>query len=135
MTAKFDTDHLTRIADVHPARAERTFGLHPALFAVTIGAYFVYLAIMGAAFMNAELWIPFAVFAVFVAAAFGVPAMWARIAGPRDARFADWSEFMAEGLETATGHLGGGAVVAQVLTVPLLIVAWGIAIAAIRATV
>lgn len=135
MTRKIDARTLADIAIVRPDRANRSFDLHPALFAATVGSYFVYLGIMAAAFMNAELWIPFAVFFVFVAAAFGVPALWARLADPKEGRFATWSEFMAEGLDTATGRLGGGAVVAQVMTVPLLIVAWGLAIAAIRATV
>ena len=71
---------------IRPNLAERTFGLHPALFVATIVAYFAFLAIMAATFMNAELAIPFAIFIIYLVMAFGVPGLWARVAGRPEGR-------------------------------------------------
>jgi hypothetical protein len=135
MTRMHSAAALADRAIVRRNRADRAFDLHPAMFAATVGAYFLFLAIMGLTFMNGELWLPFAVFVAYIAMAFGVPALWARMVEPREGRFASWSEFMAEGLDTGSGWLNGKAVVAQVMTLPVLIVGWGLIIAAIRAGV
>ncbi len=96
MSKSFPADHFAasaiapapmtaaRAADA-PLRGEygRTFDLHPALFALTFGAYMAYLGIMAFAFADAEMAIPFVIFAIFVVAGFGTPALWARIAPPR----------------------------------------------------
>ncbi|TKD53146.1 hypothetical protein [Sphingomonas baiyangensis] len=116
-------------------RDERSFGLHPALFVATIAAYLIFLAIMGAAFMNGELVIPFAIFVIYIAMAFGTPQLWARMTEPRGGRFATWGEFLDEGIETGSGKLSGMAAVAQVMTLPVLIVAWGAIVAGIAASV
>ncbi|MGQ0589922.1 MAG: hypothetical protein ACT4N8_10400 [Sphingosinicella sp.] len=102
---------------------------------MTIGAYFAFLAIMAAAFMNAELILPFAIFFIYVAMAFGTPALWARIAPRPEGRFASWAEFRADGVEIETGHIGSGAAIAQVLVLPILVAGWALAIAIIVAFV
>ena len=116
-------------------RAERVFGLHPFLFAATVGGYFAFLAIMAAAFMNPNLVIPFAIFIVYVVMAFGVPALWARVAGRPVGRFQSWAEFRSEGMEIETGHIGSEGAIAQVLVLPTLIVGWGLAVAVIAVLV
>jgi hypothetical protein len=116
-------------------RAERTFGLHPALFAATIGAYLAFLAIMAATFMNPNLLIPFAIFVAYIVMAFGVPALWSNVVGRPVGRFQSWAEFRSEGMDIHTGHVTSGAAIAQVLVLPGLIVAWGLAIAVIVALV
>lgn len=113
--------------------AERTFGLHPALFAATIGAYFAFLAILGAVFMTAELVLPFAIFVIYIVMAFGVPALWARVTPRPEGRFQSWAEFREDGIEIETGRIGSGAAIAQVLVLPVLIVGWAAAIAVIVA--
>ena len=56
MSKQYKGDQLHQVADIVTAPglrsnlAERPFGLHPALFAATIGAYFTFLAIMAATF-------------------------------------------------------------------------------------
>lgn len=116
-------------------RATRTFDLHPLLFAGTIGCYFAFLGIMAASFMNANLAIPFVIFVAYIVMAFATPAMWARIAPRQGGRLQEWADFLREGIETGSGHLGGGAAVAQVMVLPALIVGWALAIAVIHATV
>jgi hypothetical protein len=116
-------------------RAERTFGLHPALFVASGGAYFAFLAIMAATFMNPNLLIPFVIFALYIVMAFGVPALWSVVAGRPVGRFQSWAEFRSEGVEIQTGHITSGAAIAQVLVLPALIVGWGLAVAVIAALV
>src|SRR6266545_4927662 len=110
-----------------PNRAERVFGLHPGLFGVTIGSYFLFLGIMAAAFMTAELILPFVIFFVYVVMAFGTPGLWARVrgrdAGPAQSR----AQFRDEGMQIETGHLDSGSAIAQVVVLPILLVGWAAA--------
>ena len=115
--------------------AERTFDLHPALFAATIGAYATFLAIMGLVFRSPELVIPFAICFIYLAMAFGTPAMRARIAPAQSGRPQSWAEFREEGLETATGRISGNGAIAQVLVLPVLIVGWAVAVGIVVALV
>lgn len=139
MTAQPDQDQFANAVAVNPpARSNRgryPFDLHPALYVGTIACYFGFLAIMGIAFMNAELVLPFAIFLIYIAMAFGTPALWARL-GERDTRpKPSWDAWLAQGIDTGSGWLGGSAAVAQVMTLPVLIVLWGVAVAIIRASV
>ena len=113
--------------------AERTFGLHPLLFAGTIACYLLFLGILGAAFMVPALAIPFVIFVAYIAMAFGVPAMWARIAPRELGRPQSWFEFRDEGMIIETGHIDSGSAIAQVLVLPGLLVCWAAAIAIIAA--
>ncbi len=117
-----------------PNHAERTFGLPPRLFVATIGAYFAFLGIMAATFRTPELLIPFAICAIYIVMAFGVPSLWARVAGRPVGRFQTWEEFLAEGMAIETGRISGGGAIVQVLILPVLVVGWGIAVAIIVAT-
>lgn len=112
-------------------RAERTFGLHPALYVLTIGSYFAFLAVMAAVFMNPYLVLPMAICIIYVVMAFGVSGLWARVAGRPSGRLQSWAEFRTEGVDIETGHLGSGAAIAQVLALPVLILGFGLAVAII----
>lgn len=128
------TQFATDIASVQAPRAPHVFDLHPALHVAVFGGFFVYLAIMWASFADSGLAIPFAVFAVFLAASFAVPAWWTRIvpdAGPRER----WADFMAKGIDCATGRLDAGAAMVQVLIMPAMLIIWGLAVAIIHAAV
>jgi hypothetical protein len=140
MSKHYSQAALETLATTSPARdglsgrAERTFGLPPRLFVATIGGYFAFLGIMGAAFMNAELVIPFAIFAIYIIMAFGVPGLWARVAGPPSGRVQSWDEFREEGMRIAAGHISGSAASVQVLLLPALVIFWALAVAVIVAT-
>jgi hypothetical protein len=116
-------------------RQHRAFDLHPALFALTVGGYLTYVAIMAATFMTAELVMPTAIFVITIVAGFLVPALWARVEGPRIGRQPDWAKFMEEGVDTWGGHVTGRGVVVQVLLLPAMLLLWAVAIAIIRASV
>ena len=115
--------------------AERSFGLHPALFVATIGAYVAFLGIMTTVFVSPELVVPFAICFVYVAMAFGTPAMWARISPRPEGRYQSWAESREEGLKIATGRISSGGAIAQVLVLPVLIVGWALAMGIILAFV
>jgi len=124
-----------RAAAAQRNRADRVFDLHPALHVALFGGFAAFLAILAAGLMTRELIIPMAICFVFIVAAFVTPALWARVAGDQPGRVQTLDEFMAEGVETATGHLSGGAAAVQVLILPVLLTLWALAIVTIRALV
>lgn len=133
---------VSAFADARPAaqsirrnRVPRTFDLHPGIFYGLLGTFVAFLVIMGAAFMTRELIVPFGIFFVYLAMYFAVPAWWARVVPHEDGPRQNWAEFMIEGIETDSGHLTGQAALAQIFTVPVLLVGWALVIAAIAAAV
>ncbi len=115
-------------------RGERTFELHPAVHAMVIGAYLLFAGILCAAFMGKDLVIPAAIFAVGIASLFVTPALWARVRPDDGLRKQSWDEFMSEGVECITGRLTGGQALAQILTLPALMVGLALVFAIIKAT-
>ncbi|RSY80609.1 hypothetical protein DAH66_15675 [Sphingomonas koreensis] len=129
--------HAQAFADAAPLRrnrGEHVFDLHPALHIALFGGFFAYLGIMWAAFGEKGLAIPFAIFAIFLAAAFIVPAWWARVA-PGEGRKPGWNEFLGEGIVCETGRLDAGGAMVQVLIMPVMLIGWGLFLAAVRALV
>lgn len=130
-------DDLSRIATVTDApvltKVDRTFGLPTGLYVATAGAYLAFVALMAAMLGNAGLVIPLAVCALFVIVAFGVPTVWARMNPENDSRALTFGQFQHRGVDTLTGHLTAGEASVQVLILPILILAWGIACAVIIA--
>lgn len=137
MNAPIDHAALLEVTRPSPAlrrnRAGRVFDLPPVLHIATFAGFFVYLGILWSALAHRELVIPFAIFAVFLAASFVVPALWSRIAPPAGP-VGDFADFLREGFECATGHLTAGQTIAQVMIMPAMLIGWGIAVAIIVAT-
>ncbi|MBA4048315.1 MAG: hypothetical protein C0476_07225 [Sphingomonas sp.] len=117
----------------HNRRAGHVFDLHPMLHVAVFGSFFVYLGIMWAAFADPGLAIPFVIFMIFLAAFFVVPALWARIAAPVG-QVESWEDFRQQGISTASGWLSANDATVQVLTMPAMLILWGLAVAIIRAT-
>lgn len=115
-------------------RGERTFDLHPAIHALTAGAYLAFVGILSAAFMGPDLIVPTAIFVIGVIALFATPALWTRVAPDDGVRKQSWGEFMAEGVECLTGMLTARQALAQILVLPALMVALALVFAIIRAT-
>ncbi|RPF70828.1 hypothetical protein [Aurantiacibacter spongiae] len=115
------------------APVDRTFELPGILYAATVGLFLGYVAIMGWGFAHPEMILPVAIFAIFIVAGFGVPAIWTRLAPDSPARAKSWSRFVAEGIDTATGPLDAKAASVQVVILPVLIFGWGVAVVSIAA--
>lgn len=118
----------------HQVESDRNFGLPTALYGATIACYLGFLVIVGSAFANPVLVIPMAIIVVLIVAGFGVPAIWTRLKG--NASMPETiGEFETRGIMTNTGRLSAGEATAQVLILPVLLVAWGLAVAVIAAIV
>lgn len=120
-------------AAVRPNRLPRTFDLHPAIFIGLFGTFTAFLLVMAAAFMTKELWIPFAIFFVYLGMYFGVPALWVRASRAEEGPRQTWAEFMDEGVDTATGHMTASTALAQIFVLPALLLCWALAVVTISA--
>jgi len=118
----------------HQVEADRSFGLPTAFYGATVACYFGFLAITGTAFANPEIAIPMVIFAVFILAGFGVPALWTRLAG-NTTMPQTLGEFQAHGIMTHTGPLAARDAMIQMLILPVLLVVWGLTVAVIAAMV
>ena len=116
-------------------RGRRAFDLHPAVHGLTIAAYAVFATILCTTFMAPGMIVPAAIVAVSVVALFLTPGLWARVVPDEGKPKQSWSEFMDEGVDTITGRLSAGAAMAQILTLPALVVCLAIAMAVIKSSV
>lgn len=90
-----------------------------------------YLVVMGLAFRaGTGIGLIFAVFGIVLVGYYGLPLVMARSSGATreaiDDRRGAW------GIDTASGYLPGRAAWAQLMTVPLLMLAWAVLVAFIR---
>jgi hypothetical protein len=137
MAEHISQQDLARIATITdaPARTkvDRSFGLPTGLYVATVASYLGFIAVMAMTLMNPGLVIPMVVFAFFVVAGFGVPTVWARMKPDTDSRALTFDQFRRRGIDTLTGRLTASEASVQVLMLPVLILAWGIACAVIIA--
>jgi hypothetical protein len=145
MTEFVTRETLTQIAAVTDAphvsteswrtEIDRSFELPTGLYAATVALYLGFVGVMALAFMNAGLVLPMVIFAFFIVAAFGTPMIWAWMNPEKRQRAMSYGTFRHRGIQTATGHLAGGAAAVQVLILPVLIFIWGVTVAIIAALV
>ena len=115
--------------------ANRTFELPPRLYAVMVGCFLGFLAVTAVGFSSPGLVIPMAIFVFFILAGFGVPAIWTRIAPEPAGKALRWAKFRREGIATLTGRNTSFQATVQVLILPVLVLAWGVAVVIIAALV
>lgn len=134
MAHKLDRAEVAQRATIHPETAvraptetDRSFELPTALYVITAGSYLGFLGVMASAFGNPGLALPMTIFVIFIAMFFGVSAMWVRMKPDNPKQALGWDRFMRDGIMTATGRLGAKEAATQVLILPLLIFAWGVA--------
>jgi hypothetical protein len=125
----------TEAAMREPTRVDRNFQLPTALYAMTVGLFIAYLAVMGIGFAHPEMILPLAAFTIAIVAGFGVPALWVGMKPDNNQKPLSWSRFMSEGVETLSGRLDGKSAAAQALVRPVLIFLWGVATVSIAAIV
>ncbi len=106
------------------------FDIPNKVLAQLIGAGAGYLAAMYIVFRDgAGLGLIFAVFGLVLVAYFGLPWLMQRQSGRRPKQVPRRG---AWGIDTASGYLSGHAAWAQIMTVPILMLLWTVAIAFIR---
>ncbi len=118
-----------------PPTVDRTFELPAALYVVTASLYLGFLAVMAIGLSTPGLIIPITICMVFVGMFFSVPAMWARMRPDNPVKALAWDRFLSQGIATYTGRLSAGEAAAQMLVLPILIFAWGVAMVTIAALV
>lgn len=102
-------------------RHQPTFDLHPAVHVMLATAWVAFIAILALAFMGSNLVMPAVIFAFSVPALFVVPGLWARVAPDDGLPRQSWDEFMRAGVVTQTGRLETKDALAQMFTLPILI--------------
>ncbi len=113
-------------------RHARAFDLHPGVHAMVIGAWMSFIFILLAAFMGPHLMIPAVICVLGAASLFITPGLWARVKGDDGLPRQSWAEFMEEGVQTYTGRLGAKDALAQIMTLPLLLVGLAIFMAVLK---
>ncbi|HUD31102.1 MAG TPA: hypothetical protein VMQ93_19730 [Novosphingobium sp.] len=123
------------IVTARPVRTkvDRNFGLPTGLYVATVGLYLAFIGVMASVFMNPELAIPMVIFAGFVLMAFGLAGYWTRMKPDNDTAPLSWGQFASRGIDTLSGRLTAHEAAVQVLTLPVLILGWGLAVAVIVA--
>jgi hypothetical protein len=115
---------------------DRNFEMPKALYGVTVGLYLAFLAIMAIGLASPGLIIPMAIFAFFIIAGFGLPALWTRIEPTDEAKPQLTLGGLAQnGIMTATGHMSGRDATVQMIILPVVIVMWGLVTVTIAAIV
>ena len=127
---------LAHVADA-PAqtRVNRTFELPAGLYAITVGCYLGFLALMSVLFMNGELALPMVAFVVSIVGGFGLGYKWVAMKPGNDNAPLTMGQFGNRGIQTLSGRLTATEASAQVLILPVLLMCWGLAIAVIYAVV
>lgn len=118
---------------LQPVTVDRSFELPTVVYGVTGGLYLGFIAIMALGLSNPGLVIPLVICAIFVGMFFAVPSIWTRMRPENPVAPLGWDRFRQKGIATWTGHLNASEAVVQVLMLPVLIFAWGIAVLAIIA--
>jgi len=139
MSMHIASDKIDAVADIvtQPVHTvvDRNFGMPGGVYAVSAGGYLAFIAMMATLFANGELAIPLTIFVLFIACAFGIPAVWTRLGSDQHPDAPGWYDFRRKGIQTLSGVLDANSAMVQVLILPVLISVWGLAIAVIVATV
>ncbi|MBC7159403.1 MAG: hypothetical protein H5U21_05050 [Porphyrobacter sp.] len=143
MVQKLDRDAIALQAIVHDAPPaarrnaplDRSFELPSALYATMVALFLGYIALMAVGFASPQMILPVAIFVLFIVAFFGVPALWVRLQPDTPVRAMTMARFRATGIQTGTGHCDARAASVQVLILPVLLMAWGVAAVTIAAVV
>lgn len=114
---------------------DRSFELPKGLYVATVALYLGFLAVMAAGLSSPGLIIPMAIFAFFILAGFGLPAIWTRMQPPHRNRNMSWSRLVSQGIATHTGRVSARDAAVQVLILPVLIFCWGLVAVTIAAFV
>ena len=139
MSERHDFQLLATKADVvaapggQRACTDRSFELPTGLYVATVGSYLAFLAVMAIGFQSRNMILPMVIFVGYIVMLFGVPTLWVRMKPDNASRAMSMEQFWARGIDTATGHNSARAAAAQVLTLPVLILFFGMAVVTIAA--
>ena len=139
MTSRIDHARLLAREEIVARPAQRacedhSFDLPSEVFLAMAALFFGFMAVLAVGLAKPQLAVPMGINFAFLTAFFAVPVIFAGVT-KGESRSPRWSEFMQNGIETATGHSSGGEAVVLVLVLPALIFCWALAIVTIVALV
>lgn len=141
MTRTIDRKQLLVTADIvaqpvfeQRACEDHSFELPGALYTALALCFFGFLAVMTLGFAAPMLAVPMGVNFFFLAAFFAVPAIFVG-ASHDTSKALRWADFRRKGVDTATGHSSAGEASVLMLTLPVLILGWAVAVVTIAALV
>lgn len=127
--------HIGAIAERTPTQVDRSFEMPNGLYAVSMGLFLAFLAVMWMGFGNPALVIPMAIFAIFIVGFYGLPAVWTHMKPNHGQEPMTMGLFARDGIMTETGRLNAEEATVQMLILPVLILFWGFAVVTIAALV
>ena len=116
------------------ACVDQSFELPTGIYVAMITMFVGFVAVLAFAFRG-HMAVSYGVVFAFLAAFFGVPCLFPRVARDSHARALKWHEFLDQGIETATGRTTAGSATVLVLALPFLILCFAVAVAAIAARI
>lgn len=131
----FKTESAVEIETKKETVVDRSFELPKGLYIATVAIYMTYLVLMWSAFQAGHMAVIMSICIISVGAGFGVPALWALMKPDSQSTNMSWQQFVRNGIETHTGILKARDATIQMMILPVLILAWGVAVVIIAAAV
>ena len=104
----------------------RRFEIHPRIYAIMLGSLAAFFGTYVAAFSGGTgMPLVLAICGICFAAYFGLAGTLDALSGDKT-RDESFAAFKHRGMETDSGHMSGGAVLWQVVTLPLLLAGFGL---------
>ena len=115
---------------------DHSFEFPTAIYGAMAALLFGFMAVMAIGLAAPGLAVPMGINFAFLIAFFAVPAIFVN-GSPEHvgSRALRWSDFMREGVDTATGRTPGGEALVLTLMLPFLILCWGLAVVTIASLV
>jgi hypothetical protein len=120
-----------------PARRacdDQTFELPAGIYVAMALMFTGFVVVLSLAFSE-QMAVSFGVIFAFLAAFFGIPALFPRMARESGAKALGWYDFENNGIDTATGRMSAASATALILVLPFLLLCFAIAVATIAALV
>jgi hypothetical protein len=111
---------------------DQTFEFPTGLYVAMIALFTGFVLVMSLAF-SGHMGVIFGAIFALVAAFFTIPIMFASIARDSRTRALPWHEYLDRGIDTETGRTSPGSATILLLTLPVLIFTFAVAIAVIAA--
>ena len=111
---------------------DHSFELPSALYVAMAGLFFGFVTILALS-SRTHMLVSYGVIAALIGIFFAVPALFVRATPPQSRnRSLAWRDFMNRGIDTATGRSSGRDAAVLILSLPVLILIFGIAVATIE---
>ena len=118
-----------------PITVDRSFELPTGIYIAMGALFFGFVAVMATGFAAPGMIVPTAIIVVFIAMFFAVPAAMMRTRPETRQKAMTWQRFKREGIATHFGPATAPDATIQVLILPALLFAWGVATVTIAALV